>query len=711
MKSEPSDPWERDIRGVDVPISYGGEPSPLDTVDEFETGDAPLCPGKADIATHLHALFAPAFVHPHPHARIEIAYGHPETKGGAITEARNFTVFELKEATEFAEAKNRAGFNIYVGPALRQGKQPGDGRAKDKDVLASAYAWAEFDGAGDDKRIDVILKANQLAPAIIVTTGRVPHRRAHLYFRLDPNANAETVRAVNMSLMNLFGSDAVQNASRLMRLAGTINYPPPKKVERGYIAELVTLQFAANPCAYRADTLINLTAGTANPFLEYSKSVASGGRSDDELRALLQTSRDAGKWHNSMRHAIATMVGRGWSDNAIRFACAPYCEGGADDPDLVPLIDGAREKWNKHDDAASQPKLQANIPLDYYENFGKALAKPSIIKGVIAKGERSSWVGPPGSAKSTLLTDIAIHAADGLDWRGYRSKDRVGVVYFALERGQLVKRRLMAHAAQTMGPPNLPIAVASQVINLLNSECIAKIVETIRAAEAHYGCAVGLIIIDTYNKGIAAGGGDESSAKDQNITAANLQRVQDLTGVHIALVGHTGKDESRGARGSNAHMADVDMMVQISVDDDIRTATITKINDGAKDVLTRFELKILTLGQDEDGDDITTAIVSDDRLDTKKEMSRARLNKSQRRAMELLDRCIIEEGKPAPTTEYPTGVTVVEIWLWQIACLDGGLSPVGTKESGNKAFRRAVRDLLAMHRIGLWKDLVWIAYE
>ena len=66
----------------------------------------------------------------------------------------------------------------------------------------------------------------------------------------------------------------------------------------------------------------------------------------------------------------------------------------------------------------------------------------------------------------------------------------------------------------------------------------------------------------------------------------------------------------------------------------------------------------------------------------------------------MLDRCIIEEGKPAPTTEYPTGVTVVEIWLWQIACLDGGLSPAGTKESGNKAFRRAVRDLLAMHRIG-----------
>ena len=140
-------------------------------------------------------------------------------------------------------------------------------------------------------------------------------------------------------------------------------------------------------------------------------------------------------------------------------------------------------------------------------------------------------------------------------------------------------------------------------------------------------------------------------------------------------------------------------------------ATITKNNDGAEGVLTRFKLEIVTLGKDEDDDDITAAIVASDLLDSEKEKSRAKLNKSQRRAMELLDRCVIEEGKPAPTTEYPRGVTVVEIWLWQIACLKGGLSPAGTKESAVKAFRRAVKDLVAMHRISIWDELVWIAYE
>ena len=73
--------------------------------------------------------------------------------GGAINEAQNFSVFELKQAAEFAAAKNADGFNLYIGPALRHGKQPGDGRANDSLVLTAQYSWAEFDGAGDDETL------------------------------------------------------------------------------------------------------------------------------------------------------------------------------------------------------------------------------------------------------------------------------------------------------------------------------------------------------------------------------------------------------------------------------------------------------------------------------------------------------------------------------------------------------------------------------
>ncbi len=705
------------------PVVNGGEPPFGSTSDEFETADAPLRPSKIDIERHLYELFPPAFVHPHPDAWIEIAYGNPAT-GGKPDEAKHFSAFDLAGAAEFAEKKNKAGFNIYVGPALRKGETgpKSKGRASDANALTGVYAWADFDSAGDYDRINDTLKDKNLRTSMLVVTGRTPHKRGHPYFKLAGGATPAELRNANTALKTLLGTDDVENPSRVMRLAGTISYPPPDKVERGYIAELVTLHIRKDAPTYTVEQLTGVTGKTSDPFGFNFNDTRKPGRNDDELEALLEASR-VKNWHNNIRAAIATMIGRGWSDSAIRFTCKPYCRDGYADHDLDDLIDRGRAKWNKPD-AGSNPDLNdefgqqakpPGIPLDYYENFGNDVAKKAIIKGVIYRGERTSWVGPPGSGKSALLVNLLIHAADGHDWRGYRSKERVGVVYFALERGQLVRRRLRAHALQPGGSPNLPIAVAGGIINLLNSSCVATIIDTIRTAEVHFGCPVGLIIIDTFNKGIAVGGGDEDKAKDQNIAAANLQQVQDvLTDVHIALVGHTGKDESRGARGSNAHMGDVDMMVQIAVADDVRTATITKINDGAEGVLTRFKLETVTLGQDEDGDDITTAIVSDDRLDTEKENSRAKLTKSQRRAMEMLERALEDGPVPIPLEkahEYPARIKPVPIERWRTCCLKGDLSPAGTRESADRAFRRAMSDLVAMHRIGIWDGLVWIAYE
>lgn len=208
------------------------------------------------------------------------------------------------------------------------------------------------------------------------------------------------------------------------------------------------------------------------------------------------------------------------------------------------------------------------------------------------------------------------------------------------------------------------------------------------------------------------GGGDEDKARDQNIAAANLQAVQDeLPDLHVALIGHTGKDESRGARGSNAHLGDVDMLVQISVTGSVRTATINKINDGMDGVLTRFGVVPVTLGNDEDGDAITTAIVADA---VPVAASRAGLNRTQTRAMDLLDRVLAEAGEPPPPagSKYPDGVTVVvPLERWREHCRTGGLSSAGTDVAARQAFRRAVKDLLAARKIDIRDDLVWIVPE
>jgi hypothetical protein len=198
----------------------------------------PLLPNKADISAHLYALFDPAFVQAHPDAWIEIAYGRPE---GKLNAAANFSAFDVEKAVAFAVKKNKAGYNVYVGAALRQGEKPKMGRADGDHVLDASHAWAEFDGEGDAERIDAILKGHNLTPAMVVTTGTVPHLRAHLYFKLNGAVTPAKLEAANTSLMKLFDSDVVWNADRVMRLAGTVSYPSPKKKAKGNVPELTTL--------------------------------------------------------------------------------------------------------------------------------------------------------------------------------------------------------------------------------------------------------------------------------------------------------------------------------------------------------------------------------------------------------------------------------------------------------------------------------------
>jgi hypothetical protein len=321
-----------------VPIAPHDEPNPL----------AALVPNKADMNAHLYALFPPAFVGLHPDAWIEIAYGDPAVasgtppKYGAINIAENFSPFELDKAADFAERKNKAGFNVYVSPTLRQGERPSHGRASGHHVLDSSHTWAEYDGAGDDNRIAGILKEKNLTPAMVLTTGTVPYLRRHLYFKLDGSVTLKQLRAANTSLKELLGTDAVQNPDRVLRLAGTVSYPPPDKQAKGYVTELVTLYQNPDKRAYSLDKLMGGSAKSS--FDEFMESLPAPGRTDEEITALLKAGQ-VKEWHNNMRDAVATMIGRGWPDSAIQMTCAPYCHDKGEA--VQELIDGGRKRWNK----------------------------------------------------------------------------------------------------------------------------------------------------------------------------------------------------------------------------------------------------------------------------------------------------------------------------------------------------------------------------
>jgi RecA-family ATPase len=119
-------------------------------------------------------------------------------------------------------------------------------------------------------------------------------------------------------------------------------------------------------------------------------------------------------------------------------------------------------------DSPAIRQSRAGYPFRTFDEMaGVPIAKRWLIKSIFARGESSAWIAPPGGMKSALMASAAFHISSGQDWFGYRNKEAAGVVYFAIERADLVHRRLQAHGIR-QNLKGLPIAVVSSTIDLTN---------------------------------------------------------------------------------------------------------------------------------------------------------------------------------------------------------------------------------------------------
>ena len=279
-------------------------------------------------------------------------------------------------------------------------------------------------------------------------------------------------------------------------------------------------------------------------------------------------------------------------------------------------------------------------PLTYFEDFDKSVRLDWIIKNVLAKGHTSYFFGPPGSGKSALYGSAAICLGAAPDWYGFKIKQKAASVYFAFERPDLVKKRLWAQCQRDQIDGSL-VAVAPGLINLMDQKCVHEIIGTILTAEDKLGIEVGLGIFDTFSKGIAAGRGDENQAKDQNQVWGNLRRVHEglarYHAIHLGAIGHTGKDESRGPRGSNAADGDNDVSLQIRNEGGIKNVEIYKANELPEGPLMRFKMEPFNTGlQDEDGDPIEVWIVASERITAQPTARTTKPTKNQQTMFALL---------------------------------------------------------------------------
>ena len=123
----------------------------------------------------------------------------------------------------------------------------------------------------------------------------------------------------------------------------------------------------------------------------------------------------------------------------------------------------------------------------------------------------------------------------------------------------------------------------------------------------------GLIVIDTFNR--ATPSVDENNSRDMGMAIEAATELQTLTRSLVLLVHHTGKDETKGLRGHSSLHAALDAAIEVSRTGDRREWKVHKSKDGQDGEAHPFRLRVINLGQDEHGDDISSCVVDRDSED------------------------------------------------------------------------------------------------
>jgi hypothetical protein len=257
-----------------------------------------------------------------------------------------------------------------------------------------------------------------------------------------------------------------------------------------------------------------------------------------------------------------------------------------DEFEALPMPVGGRFNIRSHSDFAGQVRSVRWIVKDFL---------PAATLGVL--------FGESGSGKTFASYDLCAAVCRGIEWNGKRvTKGRV--LYVVAEGVAGFVNRIKAYCHQQgIKPSDVDMDVISDLTpNLLEPAMITDLIRDIQARDPY-----DLIVMDTFAQVMP--GANENSGEDVGKALAECKRIHRHTGAMVLLVHHSGKDASKGARGWSGLRAAADVELEVLRSDELRSISVTKLKDGQDGANIGFKLHTVILGEDEDGDDITSCIV------------------------------------------------------------------------------------------------------
>lgn len=227
-----------------------------------------------------------------------------------------------------------------------------------------------------------------------------------------------------------------------------------------------------------------------------------------------------------------------------------------------------------------------------------------LVKHVIPAESIGVIYGGSGTFKSFIGIDACMHVAHGLPWLGRKTR-KGNVLIIAAEGGAGLYRRIVAwHRVHRLQWADAPVRVVPIAVDL--SADAARVAEAAKAA----GIRPDVVLIDTMSQTFS---GEENSAAE---VSKYLREIglwfRNAWQAAVLVVHHTGHKETERARGSSAIRSNVDFMFSVYRDEKEMLATFefVKQKDGELLDPATFQLRVVDLAVDEDGDPITSLVAS-----------------------------------------------------------------------------------------------------
>jgi hypothetical protein len=201
------------------------------------------------------------------------------------------------------------------------------------------------------------------------------------------------------------------------------------------------------------------------------------------------------------------------------------------------------------------PKPASRFRLLTWANV-MSMAPPTwMVEGTLPERGVIEIYGPYSSYKSFLALDMALSLAHGVEWAGRRVDKPRNVVYTAGEGAYGMRARAAAWAEAHKLQSVSGFALMPTMPLFGDADDLRGFGEAIAAHQPEF------IVVDTTAHAMA--GLDENTQKDAGTFMARVFELRDAFRTAVLLVHHTGKDASRGSRGSTAIPAACDTIFAV----------------------------------------------------------------------------------------------------------------------------------------------------